>query len=1207
MQKREFKNLSPLTMSKLVSFDRGNIGWLFDPSKNGMEEKQAEGAAFLFNLLNEQNLALLADEVGMGKTIQALSVCAALWKQKPEAKVLVLTPRHEISQNWIREYETFVSVHYKHGDDDVKSHYGAQPVRPAVYCQNLYELVENVKQPGNNFFIGKISSFSHVAGAKDINAKLKSLDIKTSRKFSDGDLERNRKIEDARILGQLLKKEIKRNIGHFDLIIIDEAHYFRNSDGTSLRVNSAKNFFGSYDDKLARNVMLLTATPNHTTSSDIKNIVGYFQQDLSNSSFEEILRRFCLRRYRRLSDKSLMKYDYRKEEAVRASFDNPLSEMFFALYQKKVVDRFVAGEGNRGGSVLGFLEGTEFICTDEDHEADVDKREGKDIRKGSDSDILVKESTKFQEIFNTPPNHPKYDLLIETLIDPSVNKDGSNQKKLVFVRRIASVKEIARRVCHKYDESLLDKLSKVLGVEVSTKHLRFDEFNRLIKSRLDSSDEEDDSVDTEEPEDQEETSGNQDSMPESRALNLFKIVKTNEQGARSTHASNFRLRFSRTKASVFNVFFSPGPGYSDTERLSEPYKFSHVINSEISGKSFDNYYLTCLKERVSKIDEHSKTNILGHLSGKPTKESLKRIRKEPLDTLMTIFWRKLPETGLISDKDKPKIIDAYCQFTHFERESFSQFLERGVLLASTSIWDLYCLYLKMLLKDEHRGKDLYRAFTGAVSRDFERLSLAQLISSAILNFKVISEKVFGRYAPEDFLKEQWTNFSNAQPAYPYSGDTKNKRVIASFNTPFFPDVLVSTSVLQEGVNLQYFCDKIIHYGVAWTPGDNEQRVGRIDRMFSKTERSLNENENARLAIEYPYLQNTIDQDHVANFIYKKRLEEDLIDYCRPHGESVGLNHGELNTENWQSYLRKPENKSDKGNQQDPFPPDFARFVNNGDEWSVSGTSASTDLKETIINEFKKEGYNVYAELSNGLTVNSQICIVDPVLPKDRSQPVFVSLILNQRLSGILGKTVYVLEMKTPLSIGSQKTLQKFEGSFASYYQSYYDSGNVKLCFDRSQTDTSHFGIYAKVEVPVVAKTYAEHLSHYELMQNFKDLYMVADEIEQQVFELDQDLKLNRELKIKEIAVTDIGRKRLKDRLSKEKLGSNWEIIGDTAYLWKTIPSTESFASILSLNHLIPLVRFVPSEGEIEISASIKNDDIQEVEKRVMEEAFSLLE
>ena len=72
MESRKVKNITPKMLSSFVSFDRSNPSWTYKRSKQGMHEKQAEGAAYIFNLLNERGLALLADEVGMGKTIWKL-------------------------------------------------------------------------------------------------------------------------------------------------------------------------------------------------------------------------------------------------------------------------------------------------------------------------------------------------------------------------------------------------------------------------------------------------------------------------------------------------------------------------------------------------------------------------------------------------------------------------------------------------------------------------------------------------------------------------------------------------------------------------------------------------------------------------------------------------------------------------------------------------------------------------------------------------------------------------------------------------------------------------------------------------------------------------------------------------------------------------------------------------------------------------------
>jgi hypothetical protein len=57
----------------------------------------------------------------------------------------------------------------------------------------------------------------------------------------------------------------------------------------------------------------------------------------------------------------------------------------------------------------------------------------------------------------------------------------------------------------------------------------------------------------------------------------------------------------------------------------------------------------------------------------------------------------------------------------------------------------------------------------------------------------------------------------------------------AFNTPFFPDVLVCSQVMGEGVDLQRYCRHVIHHDLAWNPSTIEQRTGRIDRLGCKAE------------------------------------------------------------------------------------------------------------------------------------------------------------------------------------------------------------------------------------------------------------------------------------------------------------------------------------------------------------------------------------
>jgi hypothetical protein len=51
----------------------------------------------------------------------------------------------------------------------------------------------------------------------------------------------------------------------------------------------------------------------------------------------------------------------------------------------------------------------------------------------------------------------------------------------------------------------------------------------------------------------------------------------------------------------------------------------------------------------------------------------------------------------------------------------------------------------------------------------------------------------------------------------------------SFNSPFWPFVLASTSVGQEGIDFHWWCSAIVHWNTPANPVDFEQREGRIDR------------------------------------------------------------------------------------------------------------------------------------------------------------------------------------------------------------------------------------------------------------------------------------------------------------------------------------------------------------------------------------------
>ena len=58
----------------------------------------------------------------------------------------------------------------------------------------------------------------------------------------------------------------------------------------------------------------------------------------------------------------------------------------------------------------------------------------------------------------------------------------------------------------------------------------------------------------------------------------------------------------------------------------------------------------------------------------------------------------------------------------------------------------------------------------------------------------------------------------------------------AFNSPFWPMILTTTSVAQEGLDFHQYCRRIMHYTLPSTPMALEQREGRIDRFHGYIQR-----------------------------------------------------------------------------------------------------------------------------------------------------------------------------------------------------------------------------------------------------------------------------------------------------------------------------------------------------------------------------------
>ena len=105
---------------------------------------------------------------------------------------------------------------------------------------------------------------------------------------------------------------------------------------------------------------------------------------------------------------------------------------------------------------------------------------------------------------------------------------------------------------------------------------------------------------------------------------------------------------------------------------------------------------------------------------------------------------------------------------------------------------------------------------------------------------------------DDGVKDQL--LPNIRLANGATKDDTRRRLLVTFNTPFYPEVLVASSVLAEGVDLHLNCRFIIHHDLCWNPSTLEQRTGRVDRLGAKAEKARDS-----IRVYQPYIAETQDE------------------------------------------------------------------------------------------------------------------------------------------------------------------------------------------------------------------------------------------------------------------------------------------------------------------------------------------------------------
>lgn len=150
--------------------------------------------------------------------------------------------------------------------------------------------------------------------------------------------------------------------------------------------------------------------------------------------------------------------------------------------------------------------------------------------------------------------------------------------------------------------------------------------------------------------------------------------------------------------------------------------------------------------------------------------------------------------------------------------------------------------------------------------DSRILELAKLITTS-MKTHTASYKVdtFRSFAPDNKRGEMRLRSHFAAGFYNSSGEGKvvqrTEALRQSFNSPFRPFVLATTSIGQEGLDFHVYCRKIMHWNLPSNPIDLEQREGRINRFKGLAIRQ-------NVATKY------------RNISFKKDIWQEMFEECR---------------------------------------------------------------------------------------------------------------------------------------------------------------------------------------------------------------------------------------------------------------------------------------------------------------------------------------
>jgi hypothetical protein len=706
---------------------------------------------------------------------------------------------------------------------------------------------------------------------------------------------------------------------YFDLVVVDEAQCLRNLEG-----QQTNTVLQTLLRQRARHWLFISATPAHSGVANIATVLNSYaehrgrvpipsellQREDNYLALQKRLREFMIRRPRTflIKGETVRKQQYRRDDTESLALDctDPLGILSIGLVQKKLVEILGSARNPntfRSGYVASFesledsVQHRQLLAAskqreqgEEQAETDIgdfytDRHVRHEESRAPDEGFVSEMNRDFSGRFGFSLPHPKLDAVEQDLATRAFGSRAQiaegGQKTVVFCRRVSSVRVLRERLLHRYLASIEDRCRSYWKLELDWKHGLPGDRRQPIEAVADA------------PEDDAQIGvGAEDHRNLLRAAQsegqwLYNFRVSFNDGYRNAlfFEINWFERLCREAGCELGEAIQRVPAELWAEarayatsggKLYRRRQFRYVVwhaldrfGAQVFG--FSSPALRTWRRRLGHVLQ---------LRGREPARALGQVQAEPALLSFPCFWVGMAEYDL----SLPGSEVGSCDEAVYCHKIVATILGQYMRLTDTLV-DLRCADLQAVAKDSSQGSMLQSFTSWLLSEDIDAKRLRQVCADWAKHHAMLLSNLAetaGKASSQLAEAEHFGFLAGLEPVVGIAGSAGgHKQAIQQFNMPGMPYVMAGTDTIREGVNLHLFCDRVMHFGMPWTAGDLEQRIGRVDRYFGRIERRLREPgaEPGKVSLDvlYPYLKDTLERQQIETIMSRKRATDAAVD------------------------------------------------------------------------------------------------------------------------------------------------------------------------------------------------------------------------------------------------------------------------------------------------------------------------------------------